>query len=88
MQFIRIDSDKVHEMVGDWDAYARGVQRQTHYSVPNARFAAHNPVFRKACELAKVEPTQRQASKWRNRRGRAYSFRGPALRAIAIEKAS
>lgn len=43
----------------------------------NAEFALDR-LFRKACELAKVEPTKRQASKWRNRRGRAYTQRHAA----------
>lgn len=54
----------------------------------NAEFAKKDQVFRKACEIANanlpkgqepgIEPTKRQASKWRNRRGMAYRFRGTA----------
>jgi hypothetical protein len=41
----------------------------------NKEFARTDNVFKLACELAKVEPTSRQASKYRNRRGRAYTKR-------------
>lgn len=35
--------------------------------------------FVKACELAKVKPTVRQASKYKSRRGSAYAFRKQVL---------
>ncbi len=54
--------------------------KTTKYIETNASFAEHNPVFRKACELARVEATPRQASKWRNRRGQAYEHRHAAVR--------
>jgi len=38
----------------------------------NRHFAKHNEQFRAACERAGVEPTKRQASKWRMKRGLAY----------------
>jgi hypothetical protein len=44
----------------------------------NTDFAKYDPVFRKACEIGKVKPTARQASKWRNRRGSARKFVGSA----------
>ena len=34
-----------------------------------------NEKFKKACELAGVEPTKRQARKWNLGKGKAYSFR-------------
>lgn len=40
--------------------------------VTNTKFAKENDDFRKACELANVEPTARQASKFRNKRGSAF----------------
>lgn len=46
----------------------------------NRRVAAESPIFRRACALANVEPTKRQASKWRNKRGRAYEMRNEALK--------
>lgn len=45
-------------------------QQQTH-----REFAASDTSFRAACERASVEPTRRQASKFRNKRGRAYAAR-------------
>lgn len=53
--------------------------KPTAYSTSNYNFARTNPVFIKACELAGVEATKRQASKWRNRAGRAYAQRNAAL---------
>jgi hypothetical protein len=38
----------------------------------NAQFAARDKAFGFACEKAKVKPTRRQASKFRNGRGLAY----------------
>lgn len=35
-------------------------------------------VFRGACDLAKVEPTVRQARKWNNGRGLAIKFKNKA----------
>lgn len=52
---------------------AAGIQdpsRQT-----NADFAKKNGRFRAACEEAGVEPTQRQASKYRRGKGAAYATR-------------
>ncbi len=40
-------------------------------------------VFRKACELAGIQPTKRQASKWRNHRGLARRFTRQAIRELA-----
>lgn len=38
----------------------------------NAEFAKKNEDFIKACEKSGIQPTIRQASKWRNRKGKAY----------------
>lgn len=60
----------------------RSIERSSHRNevaieyvkpeVTNAQFAKNDPTFAKACELAEVEPTKRQASKFRNKRGAAY----------------
>ena len=42
-------------------------------------------VFRKACELAGIEPTVRQASKYRSKRGMAYRFKEQAKSILAEE---
>lgn len=39
----------------------------------NTQFAANNGKFRKACELAEIEPTARQASKYRRGMGKAFA---------------
>lgn len=38
-----------------------------------------NPIFRRACHLAGVEPTVRQASKYVNAKGAAYAFASQAI---------
>lgn len=43
-------------------------------------FATNNALFRVACELAHIPPTRRQASKWHQHRGLAYSKIGEARR--------
>lgn len=43
----------------------------------------HDPLFRRACELAGIEPTRRQASKWNNKRGLAWDRRNDAKKALA-----
>jgi hypothetical protein len=47
----------------------------------NAGFAITNKQFVKACEVARIPPTKRQASKFRSRRGLAYQ----KLRTLASE---
>ena len=47
----------------------------------NADFATTNKQFIKACEVARIPPTKRQASKFRSRRGLAYQ----KLRTLASE---
>lgn len=49
----------------------------------NANFAL-SPLFLKACELAKVEPTKRQASAFRNGKGAAYIYRIEAKKALGL----
>lgn len=48
-------------------------------SISNSEFAETDQVFKKACELAGVPPSSRQASKYRNNRGLAYDC-APAAR--------
>ena len=44
--------------------------------ITNKHFALKNEWFRAACVKAGVEPTTRQASKWRLKKGKAYAFKG------------
>ena len=39
----------------------------------NREFAAQDEPFNKACEQANLQPTKRQASKWRSKKGKAYA---------------
>jgi len=48
----------------------------------NKEFAAKDKVFVKACEIAKVEPTKRQAAKFQNKKGLARRFYGSAASAV------
>lgn len=41
----------------------------------NREFAALNPLFQFSCEAAKIKPSRRQASKWRNGKGKAFNHR-------------
>ena len=45
-------------------------------------FAGTDGIFKLACELAKVQPTVRQASKFRSKRGSAYAMRKQATEAL------
>ena len=42
----------------------------------NTMFAKDDKIFQEACRLAVIEPTPRQASKWRNGKGLARKFKG------------
>jgi len=48
----------------------------------NREFAEKDLVFQKACELAGIQPTKRQASKWSHRKGLARQFMKPAIEDI------
>lgn len=39
----------------------------------NKEFSSQIKKFSHACQEAGIEPTKRQAAKWRNRKGKAYS---------------
>lgn len=43
--------------------------------ITNGRFAQTDGQFQAACMRAGVQPTKRQASKWRNKRGLAWKNR-------------
>lgn len=45
----------------------------------NAHCAEIVELFQEACELARIKPTTRQASKFRNKKGAAYKKRGVAI---------
>lgn len=42
----------------------------------NREYAEKSEAFRESCSGVKIEPTMRQASKWRNRKGKAYQYHG------------
>ena len=46
----------------------------------NATFAKEDVVFKKACYLASIKPTNRQASKWRGGKGKALKYRTAAIK--------
>jgi len=52
----------------------------------NRKFAKENRLFRKACEIAHINPTDRQAGKFRKHRGLAYKNQGKAQSAIDKKK--
>lgn len=47
-------------------------------AVTNKEFAENNAEFRAACDRAGVQPTKRQAARYRQKRGQAYSARKAA----------
>ena len=53
-----------------------------HGQEPHAKFAKGNALFMVSCELAGIEPTRRQASKFRNHKGRAWPMRIEAVKKI------
>ena len=54
---------------------AKAASRITQKGQSNAEYAKTNEAFRAACEKAGVDPTPRQASKYRNGIGAAYNAR-------------
>lgn len=42
------------------------------YDVCNEKFAKEDSAFNQACDKVGIKPTARQASKWRNKKGKAY----------------
>lgn len=45
----------------------------------NREFASQDKTFKDACEGAKCDPTSRQASKFRNKKGMAYLYKNNLL---------
>ena len=43
--------------------------------ISNADFAKTDQAFKTACEKTNTQPTSRQASKWRQKTGKAYNGR-------------
>lgn len=43
--------------------------------ISNLDFSKKDVAFREACAKVGIEPTSRQASKWRNKSGKAYNER-------------
>lgn len=60
--------------------------KMSKYTETNREFSSRNELFQVACELAGVPATKRQASKWRNRRGRAYAVRHQAVNKLSEER--
>lgn len=51
--------------------------------ITNTEFAKTNEVFRKACEIADIEPSRRQASKYRMNTGTAFKKKIEAQNTIS-----
>lgn len=51
-------------------------------SLTNHEFASTDLLFYECCRLAGIDPTPRQASKYRNQCGAAYAHREQAIRKI------
>ena len=54
-------------------------QEQTGNRMNHKEFARTNKYFQDCCEVAKVPPTKRQASKFRTKRGTAYEIGKPLI---------
>jgi len=48
-------------------------EQRTEFRMTNKRFSETNKEFLAACELSEVKPTPRQASKWRQKKGKAWA---------------
>lgn len=44
----------------------------TEEKMTNKKFAKENTIFIEACERVGIQPTKRQASKWLNKKGKAF----------------
>jgi hypothetical protein len=58
--------------------------RNTEAQTKNAELQ-EQPLFRRACEVAGIPVTKRQASKWNNGYGKALQFRRAAQEAIKLD---
>lgn len=65
--------------------------RRTTHGLPQygstAEDITREPEFREACRKAGVEPTKRQARKWRRREGQAWDAHDTTQRALAAQGA-
>ena len=65
----------------DWDKSRLAIRKSnagataTAYDTTNRHFAQTDTGFKAACEEAGIHATGRQASKWRNKKGKAYAHR-------------
>ena len=50
----------------------------------NKEFAETDELFRKACELAGIPPTVRQASRWRSARGKGKALQFKSIAMVAL----
>ena len=55
-------------------------------SVTNREFAKANRKFRTACEHAGVEPSRRQAGKWRRKHGAAWNYYSIKVASKAVKQ--
>ena len=55
--------------------FRSGGIKQDHTKQTNKNFTKSDTTFIKCCEVAKIKVTPRQASKYRNKQGKAYNFR-------------
>lgn len=53
----------------------RAFAKQRFRGLSNVDFAKTDSAFKEACERTGTEPTARQASKWRQKNGKAYNGR-------------
>lgn len=77
-----------HESLSPGKKNFRATEAAEAPTVTNAQFATKDKLFNAACSLATVDPTPRQASKYRNKKGLAYKYRPHALQAIREEEGS
>ena len=52
----------------------------------NKQICKTSELFRKACELAGIEPTPRQASRFLNHNGKAYKFYNAAKKELTKQE--
>ncbi|MBU0847667.1 hypothetical protein KKH23_10815 [Patescibacteria group bacterium] len=64
----------------------RAEKKEVVTRITNKKFAEADEFFNKACGLAEVKPTSRQASKFRLGKGLAYKFRKHVLPTVEEAK--
>jgi len=50
--------------------------------ITNKEFLEQDQIFKRACELVQLPPTKRQASKFRNKKGKAFK----GLKILPLDK--